>query len=87
MAKSRRTARVNRQLSATTPSTDEQLLPRRWYWVRRGDGSIAPYVFHRLRHDAVLDQWVGEFFVGSFIQTFRLNQVVGECRMPAAEQG
>ncbi|MFM8251698.1 MAG: hypothetical protein ACKOBW_08905 [Planctomycetota bacterium] len=63
-------------------SSDEQLIPRRWYWVRRSDGSLAPYVFHRLRYEEAPAVWVAEFFVGSFIQTFRLNQVVGECRMP-----
>lgn len=66
-------------------SSDEQLIPRRWYWVRRSDGSLAPYVFHRLRHDLATDVWVAEFFVGSFIQTFRLNQIVGECRMPTTK--
>ena len=67
-------------------ATDE-LIPRRWYWIRRDDGSLAPYVLHRTRRDPKTGRRVGDFFVGSFIQTFGLNQVVGEAHMPAMESG
>ena len=60
----------------------ESLTPKTWYWIRRGDGSLAPYVFHRVREDVATGGVVAEFFVGSFLQAFRLNQIVAEARMP-----
>ncbi len=60
----------------------QQLEPNQWYWIRRDDGSLAPYRFHRLRPAAGGGQAVGEFFVGSFIQSWPLSRVVGEARMP-----
>ncbi|HRX77818.1 MAG TPA: hypothetical protein P5307_02090 [Pirellulaceae bacterium] len=58
------------------------LKPTHWYWVRRDDGSIAPYRFHQAKTDAKGRQ-LGEFFVGSFIRTFPLSAVVGEAEMPS----
>lgn len=63
----------------------DDLIPRRWYWIRRGDGSLAPHVFHRLTVDR-RGRTVGEFFVGSFLTTFGLNQVVGPATMPHSGQ-
>lgn len=65
----------------------ETLTPKSWYWIRRGDGSLAPYVFHRVREDEATGRVVAEFFVGSFLQSFQLNQIVGEARMPKREAG
>ena len=76
----------SRRTRASRPTATEQLVPRHWYWVRRKDGSLAPYVFHRQSTDPKTGRLVGEFFVGSFIVTFGLNQVVGEAHMPRAEQ-
>lgn len=75
-----------RRKRASRPTATEQLIPRHWYWVRRKDGSLAPYVFHRQSTDPKTGRLVGEFFVGSFIVTFGLNQVVGEAHMPRAQQ-
>ena len=75
-----------RRTRASKPTATEQLVPRHWYWVRRKDGSLAPYVFHRQSTDPKTGRLVGEFFVGSFIVTFGLNQVVGEAHMPRAQQ-
>ena len=61
---------------------DDFLKPNHWYWIRREDGSLAPYRFHRLHPDQSLA--AGEFFVGSFIRRFLLSTVVGEARMPDA---
>lgn len=60
--------------------SDEDLKPNHWYWIRREDGSLAPYRFHRRSNTA--KRAVGEFFVGSFIQRFPLSAVVGEAQMP-----
>ena len=46
----------------------ELLTPKTWYWIRRGDGSLAPYVLHRVREDVATGGVVAEFFVGSFLQ-------------------
>lgn len=59
----------------------EQLQPRHWYWVRRADGSLAPYQFHRLGA-VVENQPTGEFYVGSLLQVWPLGRVVAEARMP-----
>ena len=56
------------------------LIPKRWYWIRRTDGSLAPYVFYQVRQD-YRGKTVAEFFVGSYIQTFGLNQIVAEAKM------
>ena len=58
------------------------LIPKSWYWIRRADGSLAPYVFHRLIADENSNRQRAEFFVGSFIQTFELSQIVGPAEMP-----
>lgn len=57
------------------------LTPTRWYWIRRDDGTIAPYRFHQAKTDTK-GRRLGEFFVGSFIRTFPLSAVVGEAQMP-----
>jgi hypothetical protein len=62
----------------------QDLKPEGWYWVRRDDGSLAPYRFHRVRRDAKTRAWVAEMFVGSFIQTFPLSRIVAEAKMPGA---
>ena len=63
------------------PGNSSELIPKQWYWIRRRDGSLAPYVFHKVEKDRSTGQWVGKFFVGSFLVTFKLNQVVGEAKM------
>lgn len=63
----------------------DQLLPTHWYWVRREDGSLAPYRLHRVVEDGADGRLVGEFFVGSFIRIFPLGSVVGEALMPESE--
>ncbi len=59
----------------------EQFQPNQWYWIRREDGSVAPYRFHRVSTDPA-GRLVGEFFVGSFIRRFSLSRVIGEAQMP-----
>lgn len=59
----------------------EQLQQRHWYWIRRKDGSLAPYLFHQTRHDEE-GKLVADFFVGSFLVPFGLNQIEGEAAMP-----
>ena len=56
----------------------EELQQGRWYWVRRENGTIVPYRFHRVVPRRANQPMTGEFFVGSFIQTFSLGQVVGQ---------
>ena len=63
------------------------LQTNRWYWIRRDDGSLAAYRFHRTvsntsRATGRSDDDYGEFYVGSMLQTFPLGRVVGEARMP-----
>ncbi len=58
----------------------ERMKPKHWYWVRRDNGSLAPYRFHQLSPSETTRQ--GEFFVGSMLQTFSLSRVVGEAKMP-----
>ena len=82
IAEPKRPRKTRRTTKPKPPTATEQLVPRRWYWVRRKDGSLAPYVFHRQSTDPKTGRLVGEFFVGSFIVTFGLNQVVGEAHMP-----
>ena len=60
----------------------QQLQPQSWYWVRRHDGSLAAYRFHRVRDDKAAGQIVAEFFVGSMVQGWPLSHVVGEAHMP-----
>ena len=55
-----------------------ELKPQHWYWIRRRDGTIAPYQFHRLASPIGSNQIRGEFFVGSMIQVFSIGHVVGE---------
>ena len=62
-----------------------ELISEHWYWIRREDGSLAPYRFHRLRHDHKRNLLVGDFYVGSFLQSFLPRQVVGEAMMPASD--
>lgn len=61
------------------------LQTRQWYWIRRADGSLAPYIFHRVTFEETSGRQRAEFFVGSFIQTFELSQVVGAAEMPGAQ--
>ena len=63
---------------------DDGPKPTKWYWVRREDGSIAPYRFHRTKTDTRGRQ-LGEFFVGSFIRTFPISAVIGEAAMPSRQ--
>jgi hypothetical protein len=63
-----------------------QLKPRQWYWVRRDDGSLAPYVFHRICTDKWASQPKAEFFVGSMLQTWPIGRVVAAAEMPAIEK-
>ena len=58
----------------------DSLKPQQWYWIRREDGSLAPYRFHQYRHQR--GRRMGEFFVGSMVQTFPLSYVVGRAEMP-----
>lgn len=64
-----------------TSMEPEQLQQRHWYWIRRQDGSLAPYVFHQIRRDDE-GKLVADFFVGSFLVPFGLNQIEGEATMP-----
>lgn len=62
---------------------DEQSLqPNQWYWIRKPNGSMAPYRFQRTKRDPRTGTLVGEFFVGSMIVTFPLNAVAGKAAMP-----
>lgn len=64
---------------------DEQSLKSKcWYWVRRSDGDLAPYRFHRVKQLGKVR--CGEFFVGSMLQTFPLSRIVGEAKMPERER-
>jgi hypothetical protein len=58
-----------------------QLKINQWYWIRREDGSLAPYRFHRIANDSS-GRTLGQFFVGSFLRTFPLSYIVGEAQMP-----
>lgn len=62
--------------------TADELKPKSWYWIRRPDGTLAPYVFHRISRDPQ-GQTVAEFFVGSFLVTFQLSQIEAEAQMPS----
>jgi hypothetical protein len=62
------------------------LLTKQWYWIRRADGSLAPYVFHKLETDECSGRERAQFFVGSFLQTFELSQVVGPAEMPGVQK-
>lgn len=55
-----------------------ELKPGNWYWIRRRDGSVIPYRFHKLNPRSEHQPNSGQFFVGSFIQSFSLGRVVGE---------
>ena len=59
----------------------DDLKSHEWYWVRRADGSIAPYRFHRIRRDES-NRPVAEFFVGSMVQAFPASAVVAKALMP-----
>jgi len=65
--------------------TAADLQPSHWYWIRRADGSLAPYRFHQLRPAKIGSQPTAEFFVGSKIQHWPLSCVVGEAHMPTKE--
>ena len=58
------------------------LKPSHWYWIRRRDGSLAPYLFHRYVESAKDEKREGEFYVGSMLQKWPLSAVVGEAKMP-----
>ena len=64
--------------------SESTLQPNRWYWIRRADGSLAPYRFHQLGAKPVRGQRTAEFFVGSMIQNWPLSSVVGEAQMPTS---
>ena len=59
----------------------DNLVPMQWYWIRRDDGSLAPYLFYQKKIDAQGNQ-VGEFFMGSKLITWSLGRVVGVAEMP-----
>ena len=59
----------------------DQLKPQVWYWVRRDDGSLAPYQFHCVRSDAE-GRLIANFFVGSLLHGWPLSRVVAEARTP-----
>ena len=59
----------------------ENLVPMQWYWIRRDDGSLAPYLFHQKKIDTQGNQ-LGEFFMGSKLTTWSLGRVVGVAEMP-----
>ena len=59
----------------------KEMVPMQWYWIRRDDGSLAPYLFHQAKRDAWGNQ-VGEFFLGSKLTTWSLGRVVGLAEMP-----
>ena len=59
----------------------DNLVPMQWYWIRRDDGSLAPYLFHQKKVDAQGNQ-LGEFFMGSKLTTWSLGRVVGVAEMP-----
>ena len=61
----------------------DNLVPMQWYWIRRDDGSLAPYLFHQKKIDAQGNQ-LGEFFMGSKLTTWSLGRVVGVAEMPQA---
>jgi hypothetical protein len=65
--------------------TDAPLQPNQWYWIRRADGSLAPYRFHQLRPAKFGSQPTAEFFVGSMLQHWPLSSVVGKASMPITE--
>ena len=56
------------------------LKPNEWYWIRRDDGSLAPHLFHRT--SSKRGRLVGEFYVGSMLQSWPLSRVVGPAHMP-----
>ena len=60
----------------------DELKSKHWYWVRRDDGSLIPYLFHKVRHDPKSQQLVADFFVGSFLRSWPLGRVLGEAQMP-----
>ena len=62
----------------------DQLKTHTWYWVRRDDGSLAPYQFHRVRSDTA-GRSIGEFFVGSLLHGWPLSRVVAEARPPKGQ--
>ena len=53
-----------------------------WYWIRRADGSLAPYRYHG---EVAGRQGQGHFYVGSMLQKFPLSQVVSEALDPNAD--
>ena len=59
----------------------KEMVPMQWYWIRRDDGSLAPYLFHQAKRDTWGNQ-VGEFFLGSKLTTWSLGRVVGVAEMP-----
>ena len=59
----------------------QELQSMQWYWIRRDDGSLAPYLFHQAKKDAS-GRMVGEFFMGGKLTTWSLGRVVGIAEMP-----
>lgn len=66
--------------------TEANLQPNQWYWIRRADGSLAPYRFHQLRPANTGGQPTAEFYVGSMLQHWPLSCVVGEATMPVNDR-
>jgi len=60
----------------------EQLKANQWYWVRRHDGTLAPYRFHAVRRGRDSNNLEAEFFVGSMLTSWPLSHIVAEAQMP-----
>ncbi|MFK7819725.1 MAG: hypothetical protein AB8G99_13480 [Planctomycetaceae bacterium] len=61
---------------------DSGLKAGQWYWIRRKDGAVVPYRFHKVREQPYSNKFEGEFFVGSMICVFPLSAVVAEAQAP-----
>lgn len=67
--------------------TPDELIPKNWYWIRRTDGSLAPYLLHRVLAPTNEGSSKAECFVGSFLQTFPVNRIVAPANMPTEGLG
>lgn len=76
------TEQCSRRQSELREMSSETLKPKRWYWVRRDDGSLAAYPLYRVSRDLRTGVRRAEFFVGSFVRSWPASRVVGEAQMP-----
>ena len=59
------------------------LIPKRWYWVQKANGTIVPYRLNKVVEGTQADpRCLVEMFVGSMVQTFSASQVIGEAVSP-----